>query len=137
MFDKGYSKTTIGIYVRQLRALFNEAIKQGLIKREKHYPFGRRKYVRPTRRNIKKSLTLQEVAKLYYYKPTCEQEQWAKDFWAFSYLANGINTKDIALLKYRNIQGEYWYLKEQKQKNQVVTILVLLRYSYQRTCSRS
>lgn len=43
MFDKDCSKTTIGIYVRQLRTFFNEAIEQGLIKREKHYPFGRRK----------------------------------------------------------------------------------------------
>ena len=114
MFDQDYSKTTVGIYVRQLRTLFNEAIEQGLIKREKHYPFGRRKYVPPTGRNIKKSLTLQEVAKLYYYKPICEQEQWAKDFWFFSYLANGINTKDIALLKYRNIQGEYLVFERAK-----------------------
>jgi len=114
MFDQDYSKTTIGIYVRQLRTLFNEAIEQGLIRREKHYPFGRRKYVPPTGRNIKKALTLQEVAKLYYYQPTCEQEQWAKDFWFFSYLANGINTKDIALLKYRNIQGEYLVFERAK-----------------------
>ena len=114
MLEQDYSKTTIGIYTRQLRTLFNEAIEQGLIKREKHYPFGRRKYVPPTGRNIKKALTLQDVAKLYYYKPICEQEQWAKDFWFFSYLANGINTKDIALLKYRNIQGEYLVFERAK-----------------------
>lgn len=114
MFDQDYSKTTIGIYVRQLRTLFNEAIEQGLIRRDKHYPFGRRKYVPPTGRNIKKALTLQEVAKLYYYQPICEQEQWAKDFWFFSYLANGINTKDIALLKYRNTQGEYLVFERAK-----------------------
>lgn len=68
----------------------------------------------PTGRNINKSLTLQEVAKLYYYKPICQQEQWAKDFWFFSYLANGINTKDISLLKYRNIQGEYLVFERAK-----------------------
>lgn len=114
MFAQDYSKTTIGIYTRQLRTLFNEAIEQGLIRREKHYPFGRRKYVPPTSRNIKKALTLQDVGKLYYYQPVCEQEQWAKDFWFFSYLANGINTKDIALLKYRNIQGEYLVFERAK-----------------------
>jgi hypothetical protein len=48
MLAQDYSKTTIGIYTRQLRTLFNEAIEQGLLKKEKHYPFGRRKYVPPT-----------------------------------------------------------------------------------------
>jgi len=107
MLAQDYSRTTVGIYVRQLRTLFNEAIELGIIKREKCYPFGRRKYQPPTSRNIKKSLTLDDVAKIYYYQPQCKQEQWAKDFWLFSYLANGINTKDMALLKWRNIDGEY------------------------------
>jgi len=121
MLAQDYSKTTIGIYTRQLRTLFNEAIEQGLIRREKHYPFGRRKYVPPTGRNVKKALTLQDVAKLYYYKPVCEQEQWAKDFWFFSYLGNGINTKDIALLKYRNIQGEYLVFERAKTEKSTRT----------------
>jgi integrase/recombinase XerD len=137
MFAQDYSKTTIGIYTRQLRTLFNEAIEQGLIRKDKHYPFGRRKYVPPTGRNVKKALTLQDVAKLYYYKPVCEQEQWAKDFWFFSYLANGINTKDIALLKYRNIQGEYLVLKEPKQRNPPATILSSFRCLFPRTCRKS
>jgi len=113
MLAQDYSKTTVGIYVRQLRTLFNEAIEQGIIKREK-YPFGRRKYQPPTGRNVKRSLTLEDVAKLYYYEPTCRQEQWAKDFWFFSYLANGINTKDIALLKFQNIQGDYLVFERAK-----------------------
>jgi integrase/recombinase XerD len=121
MFSQDYSKTTIGIYTRQLRTLFNEAIEQGLIKKEKHYPFGRRKYVPPTGRNVKKALTIQDVAKLYYYQPECKQEQWGKDFWFFSYLANGINTKDIALLKYRNIQGEYLVFERAKTEKSTRT----------------
>jgi integrase/recombinase XerD len=47
MLAQDYSKTTVGIYVRQLRTLFNEAIELCIIKREK-YPFGRRKYQPPT-----------------------------------------------------------------------------------------
>lgn len=42
------SKTTIGIYLRPLRAIFNEAIEDSIIKREKCYPFGKRKYRIPT-----------------------------------------------------------------------------------------
>lgn len=117
MVQQDYSKTTIGIYIRQLRTLFNEAIENGIIQREKCYPFGRRRYQIPNGRNVKKSLNIEDVEKLYYYDPQCREEQWAMDFWIFSYLANGINAKDIALLRYRNIQGEYLVFERAKTKN--------------------
>lgn len=113
MLRQDYSKTTIGIYVRSLRTIFNEAIEDGLIKRDK-YPFGRRRYQIPTSRNVKKALTLEDVSKIYYYQPACKQEQWAKDFWLFSYLGNGINPKDIACLKYKNIEGDYFVFERAK-----------------------
>jgi integrase/recombinase XerD len=34
------------------------------------------------------------------------EEQKAIDFWTFSYLGNGMNFKDIAMLKYSNVQGD-------------------------------
>lgn len=56
MLKKGGSRTTIGIKLRNLRAVFNEAISMGIIKKEKCYPFGKRKYQIPTGKNIKKAL---------------------------------------------------------------------------------
>lgn len=105
---KNASKTTIGIYTRALRAIFNEGIERGLISRE-NYPFGKKKYQIPTGRNIKKALSIEDISKFYYYEPDIanEWEGRAKDFWLFSYFGNGINMKDVALLKYKNIQGEY------------------------------
>jgi integrase/recombinase XerD len=117
MLEKGYSKTTVGIYTRCLRAIFNEAIFQGIIKREKCYPFGRRLYQPPASRNVKKALTLEDVSKIYYYQPECERERKAKDFWLFSYLANGINPTDIVHLKYKNIDGEYLVFERAKTEN--------------------
>lgn len=117
MLQQDYSKTTIGIYIRSLRAIFNEAAENKIIKKEKCYPFGKRRYQIPTSRNVKKSLTLQEVGKIYKYIPECEQESMAKDFWLFSYLANGMNCKDIALLKYRNIEEEYIVFERAKTEN--------------------
>lgn len=113
MLRKNISKTTIGIYVRSLRSIFNEAIEEGIIKRDR-YPFGRRRYQVPTSRNIKRALTLEDVSKIYYFQPTCKEEQWAKDFWFFSYLGNGINPKDIARLKYKNIEGDYFIFERAK-----------------------
>lgn len=107
ILQQDYSKTTIGIYTRCLRSIFNEAAENRIIKKEKCYPFGKRRYQIPTSRNVKKALKLEDVSKIYHYKPVCKQEARAKDFWLFSYLANGINPKDIAFLKYKNIEEEY------------------------------
>ncbi|MEI6947353.1 site-specific integrase [Paraflavisolibacter sp. H34] len=107
MIQRGRSRTTVGIYLRQIRTIFNEAIAEGLISRD-IYPFGKRKYVVPTGRNVKKALTLAEIGKIYYYEAEPgTSEEMARDLWMFSYFANGINFKDLALLRYRNIQDEY------------------------------
>lgn len=110
------SSTTIGMYLRPLRTIFNEAIEDGIIKREKHYPFGRRKFKIPASKNTKKALDLNDIKKIYYYQcdPKNEGEQRAKDYWLFSYFGNGMNPKDIACLKFKNIQGEYIIFERSK-----------------------
>ncbi|MBN8852409.1 MAG: hypothetical protein BGO55_01525 [Sphingobacteriales bacterium 50-39] len=105
--ERKRSKTTVGIKLRALRAVFNEAIENGTIKREKCYPFGRRRYQLPTSRNVKKALDLAEVQKIYEFEPRTADERKAKDFWLFCYFANGMNPKDFAHLQYKNIDGDY------------------------------
>jgi len=101
---RAISRTTIGIYTRSMRAVFNEAIFQDIVTL-KQYPFGRRKYRVPTGKGIKKALTHEELLKIYNYKcdPNNPTEQRAKDMWLFSYFGNGINFKDILHLKYKDI----------------------------------
>jgi integrase/recombinase XerD len=110
------SRSTIGIYIRPLRAIFNEAIEDGIIKREKCYPFGKRKFRIPASKNVKKALELSDVQKIYYYQcdPEQEGEQQARDYWLFSYFGNGMNVKDIANLKYKNIDGDYIIFERSK-----------------------
>ncbi len=109
MTSKNVSKTTIGMYLRPLRTIFNEADNDGIIKKEKYYPFGKRKFRIPASKNTKKALDLNDIEKIYYYMcdPKNENEQRAKDYWMFSYFGNGMNPKDIASLKYKNIHDEY------------------------------
>jgi integrase/recombinase XerD len=116
LVNRNISKTTIGMYLRPLRTIFNEAIEDGIIKREKCYPFGRRKYRIPASKNTKKALDLNDLKKIYYYQcdPNNESEQRAKDYWFFSYFGNGMNPKDIACLKYKNIHGEYLIFERSK-----------------------
>lgn len=106
MIKQGNSITTVGIYLRSLRTIFNLAINEGVIGRE-HYPFQRGKYTIPSGRNIKKALTIKEIEKIFNY--SCVEgssEEKARDLWLFSYLCNGMNMKDICRLKYKDVDGD-------------------------------
>jgi integrase/recombinase XerD len=119
-FLKGYdlwmrrndnSKTTISIYLRCLRAMFNKAIDEKVVK-ESQYPFNRqgrsgKGYTIPQSANIKKALSLSDISLIFNYKVLAgTPEHKAHDLWIFSYLCNGMNLKDMALLKYSNIKND-------------------------------
>lgn len=126
------SKSTIGIYLRPLRAIFNEAIEARIIKRDTCYPFGKRKYQIPSSKKAKKALELDDVQKIYFYQcdPELPGEQQARDYWLFSYFGNGMNPKDIANLRYEYIDGDYLSFERSKTENTLrsdpITITVFL-----------
>jgi len=99
------SRTTVSMYLRVLRTIFNNAINDKEIESE-IYPFGKRKYQLPAQKNVKKSLSKSELKILFDAQPRTMEQQRAKDFWFFSYNCNGMNIKDIALLRFENIQQE-------------------------------
>ncbi|WP_162427895.1 site-specific integrase [Pontibacter pudoricolor] len=105
MLQEGRSGTTVGIYLRPLRALFNEAIASGEVSQEL-YPFGKRKYQIPSGANVKKALALKDIQRIFDYVPATESEARSRDLWLFSYLCSGINVKDIARLTYRQLDKE-------------------------------
>lgn len=111
------SITTVGIYLRPLRAIINQAIDEGSFSRDA-YPFGKRRYQIPSGKNIKKALVREEIKRIYDYKGF--SGTWlekARDFFIFSYLANGMNMKDIAQLKNENIDGEFLRFNRAKTKD--------------------
>lgn len=106
MVDKGNSKSTVGMYLRCVRVVFNKAIKDGVITIDQ-YPFGKGKYEIPAGRNIKKALKAEDLKKIKEYKPVPDSmEEWARDMWYFIFLCNGINPKDMAKLKYKHIDAD-------------------------------
>ncbi|MCT3760858.1 site-specific integrase [Elizabethkingia anophelis] len=105
MLKNGRSYSTIGIYLRPLRALFNKAVAENP-SYSKYYPFEKGKYEIPSTQNVKKALNKGDLRKLYNAIPKNEQQQIAKDFWFFSYACNGMNINDIALLKFKNISSQ-------------------------------
>lgn len=105
MILNGKSKTTVGIYLRGLRTVFNAAIGDNDVS-EDIYPFGKSKYSIPKGKAVKKALTKQQIKTLLNAKPQTPEQKKAKDFWFLSFLCNGMNIKDIALLKNKNLSGD-------------------------------
>ncbi len=115
------SITTVGIYLRPLRAIFNIAIEDGDIKMDV-YPFGKRKYKIPAGKKVKKALKKDDLKALFNYKlPEGSSQAKARDFWFFSYQCNGMNIKDILGLKYKDIQGDIIVFNRSKTRNTTKT----------------
>ena len=114
LIAKGNSVSTVGIYLRQLRAIINQAIAAGAFSADK-YPFA--KYQIPAGRNIKKALSQNEISLLLNYKTDNQELRKALDFWIFSYLCNGMNFADIVEIKKENMQAvNYFHFVRVKTK---------------------
>lgn len=113
---KKRSRTTVGIYLRPLRAIFNTVIAQKIINPDQ-YPFGKRKYTIPAPKSTKKALSKEQLKILFETEPKTQDQRRAKAFWFFSYSCNGMNFKDIAYLQYKNIDGDTLQFRRAKTSN--------------------
>ncbi len=123
--QKNISKTTISIYLRCLRAVFNESAPEGTF-----YPFGKRRYMIPKWKHNKRALTHSEVSKIAEY-PVVDgtMQHRSKDLWLFSFFCNGINFIDLANLRYSNIKGDtivFERSKTAKSGDEVEDIIVII-----------
>jgi site-specific recombinase XerD len=128
MIGKGKSYTTIAIYTRTLRVVFNNAIGVDDISKD-IYPFGKKKYKIPSTKKVKKSLNSIQLKTLFNAEVENDNEAKAKAFWFFSYLCNGMNLKDIALLKYADINNDkfkYYRAKTFDKTAQKTEIVIYL-----------
>ncbi len=106
---------TIGIYTRNLRAIYRIAIKNGAIN-EENYPFGKDKYKIPVSGKVNKALTEEQIKKLWKTEPENEYQSFAKDFWFFSYFAYGMNTRDICELKHTDVESNNFTYERAKTR---------------------
>jgi site-specific recombinase XerD len=116
MIDEGKSVTSIGIYLRPLRALFHAAIKDKTVKPD-IYPFGKGMYEIPAPKSVKKALNRDQLKQLFDAAPANEYQKRAKDFWFFLFNTSGMNIKDLIRLKYKNISGDKLiYIREKTKR---------------------
>lgn len=113
---QGKSLTTVGIYLRGLRAIFNQALEDKIIERE-IYPFGVRRYEIPASSNTKKAFDSSQLQTLFQAVPKIQEQEKARDFWFFSFVCNGMNVKDIIFLKWKNIKdGQIEFIREKTKR---------------------
>lgn len=125
MKKEGKSITYISINLRHLRAVYNIAIHEGIIKDEE-YPFSQsrndKKYKikKGSNRNI--ALTTEELKHLWKYQPVTDAQRKAYLYWWFSFYCNGMNVNDICQLQYKHINGDTAEYLRAKTKNTETTV---------------
>lgn len=126
--ERGTSTTTVGIYLRPLRAIFNSAILDKTINPD-IYPFSKGKYTIPAPKSTKKALTKEQLKQLFDGVPATFEQEKAKDFWFFSYACNGMNITDIVKLQYKDINKDtltFVRTKTEKTNRNGRPVLVIL-----------
>ncbi len=133
ILKQGRTSTTVGIYLRNVRAVVIKWVKE---EKPQNYnlPFGSAKdglYQIPSSQNTKKALDFDDIAKFYHFElPVGTQIEFHRDLWLLSYMSNGMNMKDIARLRYRNIdidkitfyRSKTIHTKRQKQLEVIVPL---------------
>lgn len=112
------SITTVGMYLRALRTIFNLAIDPMKIISRDLFPFGVRKYVIPSgKRKTKKAFTREERSTILSYRSERGDINRALDFWAYQYFSSGCNMADVAYLQNKNLDGEWVTFDRKKTEN--------------------
>jgi integrase len=118
----------IGVRMRELRALYNDAIKRGIVD-EKLYPFKTYKVSKLKGSGIKKALTKAEIKKIIDFDELKHPHlAESKKLFLFSYFTSGMNFFDIMKLRWSNIQnGRIVYTRSKTKGNFSVKILEPVR----------
>lgn len=109
----GMRPNTIGVHMRNIRTIYNEAQKGHLVDRNA-YPFDG--YRIPKEKTRKRNLTAEEMRKIVHLKIKEPLMAWARDCYLLSFYLIGINMKDLAFLQEKNVEDDRIYYRRSKGK---------------------
>ena len=116
LHNEGKTQTTIAIHLRTLRAVLNDAKRDGII-RAAQYPFGRGRYEIQAGEGRKMALTLEQIGKIARYEDGSRATAKYRDYWLFLYLCNGINVADFVKLRSCDIVGgEICFVRQKTER---------------------
>lgn len=129
MVSNGRSLTTVSIYVRTLRTIYRRTYLRN--SEDARYPFGdvaEGKYQLPPSNNSRdnmaaKAFPQEFIGQLKAAKAATPEQERARDFFLFSYYANGMNTRDMAKLTFEQFApnpdnwDRFTYKREKTKRN--------------------
>ena len=104
------SVSTVAVDFRNLRTVFNQAIEKNP-SLSAVYPFGRGKFQIPVGASKNVGLSKADLLKIKDFNSDNYYLQMARDYFMFSYYANGMNLKDIIKLK----KGQKEYIRSKTE----------------------
>ena len=100
---QGNSPNGLAVYMRTIRAIYNKAVKGGVIEK-KHYPFN--DYTIKTKPTRKRAIGIEEMKRLFNLKVNPDSGlKLALDLFTFSFYLMGMNVTDIFHLKLKDIKS--------------------------------
>ncbi|MBP8975545.1 MAG: site-specific integrase [Bacteroidetes bacterium] len=117
-FETENSTTTIGIYMRTLRAVVNNSMEDKPYIDAARYPFGvkRGKYAIPEGGRREIALSIDQIWQIEDYQTENVALATARDIFVFMFYCNGLNFGDLCRLRYENIDASNNEIVFQRKK---------------------
>lgn len=116
MRSTGSNDGGIAVRMRELRALYNDAIKKGVVD-AKYYPFKVYKISKLKGKGIKRSLSREDITKIENFDiQKYPHLTDAKNYFLFSYYTRGMNFYDMVKLTWDNIHDDRIFYIRSKTK---------------------
>jgi len=110
--------SSIGIHLRNLRAVINKVKDEEVLPIGYKYPFGKGRYSIKTIVKPKQTFSGSEIKILVKLdKFDSLEEMKARDLWLMQYYCNGVNLNDLIRLRWDNMVGNCFVIQRQKTKN--------------------
>lgn len=117
---KGNSINTVGLEMRNIRAIYNRAIDERIVSAD-FYPF--RRFKIPTITPKKRSLSVKQISKIYKAKLTDKWEIQGRDTFMLIFFLLGINIKDLFLLRPQDyVDGRIYYDRAKTMKEYSILV---------------
>ena len=115
--NRRLAATSLAVYFRTLSAIFNKAIKEQLVKAT-HYPFREFNVSKFNTTTQKRAITKEDMTNIAQLPIPPESPLYqAKQYFLFSYYGQGINFRDMALLRWRDlVEGRVFYQRAKTGK---------------------
>ena len=108
---QGLCSNTTSFYMRNLRAIYNRAVEQGLT--PQNHPFAR--VYTGIAKTVKRAVNIEEVQKIKTKElPADSTVAFSRDIFLFSFYTCGMSLTDIANLKKTDLQGDFLSYCRQK-----------------------